>query len=147
MIFAWFNPVCKISKLNKFKMDLNSRDIWKPKLASCSKEILFPFCQNDSSEMHVTDPLRWAMCYIASRRLQHDSTRSTEIHQTVHVSAELRASEGTSPEWLVSTLNAATAEQMCVLWHRQCEHLAIHNTSGMRKHQRSKPKYPSSLQK
>lgn len=58
MIFAWFNPVCKISKLNKFKMELNSRDIWKSKLASCSKEMLFLFCQSDSSEIHVTDPLR-----------------------------------------------------------------------------------------
>lgn len=107
IVFACLNPVYNIFELNKFKMDLNSKDIGKPKLSSYSNNFLFLCCQYDSSEIQDTDPLLWAMYCRTGRRLQHDSTGSTEIHQGVCVSAEWWASEGTSPDWLVGALNAA----------------------------------------
>lgn len=60
------------------------------------------------------------------------------------MSAELRASEGTNPEWEAGVLNAAL--DVCAQTD-SCEHLATQNISGMREHERKKPKHPLSLQK
>lgn len=47
------------------------------------------------------------MCCRKGRRLQHDSTYRTKIHQTPHESAELWFSEGTNSEGGVGTFNVA----------------------------------------
>lgn len=63
-------------------MDLNSRDMWKPKLASYSKRF-YSYFVSVIPQRFKTQTFCCEQCAVAeARRLQLDSTSSTEIHQT-----------------------------------------------------------------